>query len=185
MEKVTKVCVCMAQGFEEVEMLTVVDLLRRANMEVTIVSVTHELYVKGAHNIEIGADRLFEEVNFDEYDLIFLPGGMPGTLNLGKHAGVVEQIKKFAESGRRVAAVCAAPSVLGENGLLQGKKAVCYPGFEEKLEGANVLEVPVVTDGNITTSRGMGCCIELGLELIRLYQGEETAQKLKEAIIAC
>lgn len=179
----TKVCVCMATGFEEVEMLTVVDILRRADMDVAIVSVMDKLQVKGAHNICVEADYLWGEVDYDSYDLIFLPGGMPGTKNLGAHAGVVEQIKKFAADGRRVAAVCAAPSVLGENGLLEGKKAVCYPGFEDKLKGATVLEEKVVTDGNITTSRGMGTCIALALELVSLYQGEKVAEKIGKGII--
>ncbi len=178
-----KVCACMADGFEEVEMLTVVDILRRANMQVSIVSVMDKLQVTGAHKICVEADYLWGEVNFDQYDCIFLPGGMPGTLNLGKHAGVKEQIKKFSQSNRRVAAVCAAPSVLGENGLLEGKKAVCYPGFEDKLKGAQVLMEKVVTDGNITTSRGMGTCIPLALELVSLYQGKEEADKIGKGIL--
>ena len=178
-----KVCVCMAEGFEEVEMLTVVDILRRADMMVSIVSVMDKLQVTGSHQICVEADYLWGEVNLDNYDCIFLPGGMPGTLNLGAHKGVKEQIKKFAESGRRVAAVCAAPSVLGENGLLEGKKAVCYPGFEDKLKGAEVLKEKVVTDGNITTSRGMGTCIPLALELVSLYQGEEAAEMIGKGII--
>ena len=178
-----KVCVCMAEGFEEVEMLTVVDILRRADITVSIVSVMDKLQVTGSHQICVEADYLWGEVDLDSYDCIFLPGGMPGTLHLGDHEGVKEQIKKFAESGRRVAAVCAAPSVLGENGLLEGKKAVCYPGFEDKLKGAEVLKEKVVTDGNITTSRGMGTCIPLALELVTLLRDEKTAREIGKGII--
>lgn len=178
----SKVCAFVADGNEEVELLTVVDLLRRADIDTTIVSITGKQEVTSSHQVVMKSDALFEDIDFSEYDLLFLPGGMPGTLNLGAHAGTVEQIKAFAKAGKRVAAVCAAPSVLGENGLLQGKKATCFPGFEDKLIGAEYVTDSVVTDGNITTSRGMGTCIDLGLELISLLQDKKTADEMGKKI---
>ena len=129
-----KVCVFTADGFEEIEGLTVVDLLRRAGADTQMVSISDSLSVKGSHSIEIKADTFFEDVNYGEADLLVLPGGMPGTLHLGGHEGLCSLLKEFHEQGKKVAAICAAPSVLGKLGILKGKKAVCYPGFEEKLE---------------------------------------------------
>ena len=145
-----KIGIFMADGCEEIEGLTVVDVVRRAGIAIDMISITGKKEVAGAHGITFAADVLAEEADFDSYDGIVLPGGMPGTLNLGKHA-----------------AICAAPSVLGENGILEGKHAVSYPGFEEKLLGARVGAEKVAVDGNIVTSRGMGTAIEFAMAIVK------------------
>ncbi len=178
-----KTVVFLADGFEEVEGLTVVDLLRRAGIEVTTVSIKEDKQVTGAHGISVLADAVFGEVNFEDKDLLVLPGGMPGTTNLGAHEGVASQVMKFFEEGRRVAAICAAPSVLGGLGILKGKKATCYPGFEEKLLGAETTVNRVEVSGNVTTSRGVGTAISFALSLIEQLVDKKTADGVKNAII--
>ena len=177
------VYVFTADGFEEIEGLTVVDLMRRAGARVEMVSISDGLAVKGSHGIEIKADTFFEEVDFGQADLLVLPGGMPGTLHLGEHRGLTKALVDFNAQGKRIAAICAAPSVLGGLGLLKGKRAVCYPGFEDKLTGASVETKEVVTDGNITTSRGLGTAIPFALELISLLFGEEKAEEIRKSVI--
>lgn len=179
----SKVYAFMANGLEEVECLAAVDVMRRAGVEVTLVSISKERTVVGAHHISIVADALFEEVNCDEADLLFLPGGMPGTINLSQHEGVIKLLCKFNEEGKRLAAICAAPSVLGQLGLLDGKSATCYPGFGDKLIGATYMSrAGVVTDGNVTTARGLGYALDLGLEIVELLCGPEKADEIKNAI---
>lgn len=178
-----KVYVFLADGFEEIEGLTVVDVLRRAGAEVCTVSVMGTKKIEGSHKINLEADAVFEECEFSDADLLVLPGGMPGTLNLGAHEGLTELLKKENEKNTGIAAICAAPSVLGDLGILKGKKAVCYPGFEERLTGAEVLKVPAVTDGNVTTSRGMGTAIAFSLELTARLFGREKAEELAKGII--
>ncbi len=178
-----KTGVFLAEGFEEIEGLTVVDILRRAGIDVVTISVMGQKEVCGSHKITVLADALFEEVNFEEYEGIVLPGGMPGTTNLGGHSGVNRIIKSFAEQGKLVAAICAAPSVLGQAGILEGKKAACYPGFEDKLTGAEVTFAEVAEDGNVITSRGMGTAIPFGLRLTAYFTTEQKAKELAEAII--
>ena len=177
------VYVFTADGFEEIEGLTVVDLMRRAGAQVKMVSISDGLAVKGSHGIEIKADTFFDDVDFSQADLLVLPGGMPGTLYLGEHEGLTGLLQDFAAKGKRVAAICAAPSVLGGLGLLKGKRAVCYPGFEDKLTGAQVEMEEVVTDGCITTSRGLGTAIPFALELISLLLGPEKAEEIKKSVI--
>lgn len=172
----------IANGTEEVELLTVVDLLRRADIDTKIVSITEDYEVTGSHKIVIKADMLVKDVDFEAGDMIFLPGGMPGTLNLASCEILMKNVVEYNEKGKRLAAVCAAPSIFGELGLLEGKAASCYPGFEDKLKGAVYKREKAVTDGNITTGRGMGGCIELGLELISLLKGEEAAKDMAEKI---
>lgn len=179
----TKVYVFLADGFEEIEGLTVVDLLRRAGAEVTTVSINGTKNVCGSHDIRLEADALFEETDFSEAAILVLPGGMPGTKYLGAHRALTELLVKTNEAGGGIAAICAAPSVLGDLGILKGKKAVCYPGFEERLTGAEVQTCSVVTDGNVTTSRGMGTAIAFGLELVKRLFGEEKAENLAKAIV--
>ena len=173
----------LADGFEEIEGLTVVDLLRRAGVEITMVSIMGKKNITGAHKITLEADALFEECDFSDGDMFVLPGGMPGTRYLGAHKGLTELLKKADQEKKGIAAICAAPSVLGELGLLNGKHAVCYPGFEEKLTGAVTSAEPVVTDGNITTSRGMGTAISFALELITRMCSREKAEELAKGII--
>lgn len=172
----------LATGLEEVECLGVVDILRRAGIEVKLVSVTGESMVTGSHNITIQADALIEKVDFSKADLLFLPGGASGTRNLAACGLLCEQLKVFAAEGKRLAAICAAPSVLGQLGLLEGKRATCYPGWEDRLTGAIHVSDGVVTDGNITTARGLGYAIDLGLELVGRLAGAEVSQQIRDAI---
>ena len=178
-----QVCVFLADGFEEIEGLTVVDLLRRAGIEVTTVSITDSKTIHGAHGIDVLADKLFEEADFEKQDMLVLPGGMPGTLNLGAHEGVKEELEKAFLSGKFLAAICAAPSVLGKYGFLKGKRATSYPGFEEQLVGAECVLEPVVVDGKVITSRGMGTAIPFSLALIGQLLDADTAVKIGKAII--
>lgn len=181
-----KICVFTADGFEEVEGLTVVDLLRRAGEEVLMVSISDSLSVTGSHGIEIKADTFFDDVDYDTVDMLVLPGGMPGTVNLGEHKGLCSLLKEFDKQGKRVAAICAAPSVLAALGILEGKEAACYPGFEGKLKqgGARVLEESVVRDGNVTTSRGVGTAIDFALELISQLEGDVKSHQIKKSIVS-
>ena len=172
-----------ADGLEEIEGLTVVDLFRRARIPIDIVSISDSKTVTGSHGIVIEADILLKEPDFDKLDMLILPGGMPGTTNLAACGPLCHQLKRFANEGRPVAAICAAPSVLGSLGILSGRRATCYPGFEDKLTGAVTLTEPVVADGSVITSRGMGTAIEFAAELVALYKGRETAESLKKSII--
>ena len=170
----SKVNVYLADGFEEVEGLTVVDLLRRAGIEIDMVSIM-------GRKIPVLADKLFEEQ--DDPDVIVLPGGMPGTLHLKAHEGLADLIRKADKEGKLLAAICAAPTIYGEMGLLEGKNATCYPGMEDKLLGANWQEQPVVVDGNFVTSRGVGTAIAFALTLVTILKDEETAKSLANSIV--
>jgi 4-methyl-5(b-hydroxyethyl)-thiazole monophosphate biosynthesis len=174
--------VFLAEGFEEVEALAVVDVLRRAKVETKMISITDNYEVKSSHNISIKADLLIKDADFEKADMIFLPGGIPGTPNLANSSTLVSNIIKFNEEGKYLAAICAAPSIYGELGLLDGKVASCYPGYEDKLKGATYKREKFVTDGNIITGRGMGSAIELGLELVRILVDEETSEDIKKKI---
>ena len=178
-----KIAICMTDGCEEIEALTVVDVIRRAQMEIVMLSVGGSRKVTGSHGIAFETDDLIDNVNWDEIDGIVLPGGMPGTLHLGESAPVTDRIRAFAKEGKLVAAICAAPSVLGQAGLLKGRRAACYPGFEEKLTGADVSTDEVVRDGHIVTSRGMGTAIPFGLALTAYFLGQEKADALGRSII--
>ncbi len=179
----SKVYVFLADGFEEIEGLTVVDILRRAGVETQMVSIMGQKLVTGSHQIPIQTDLCIEDADFSSADLLVLPGGMPGTKHLGACEVLNKQLVKFCEEGKKVAAICAAPSVLGDLGLLKGRKAACYPGFEERLTGAEVIYEKVAVDGNITTSRGMGTAIPFALSLVAQLVSEEKAEELKKGII--
>ena len=174
-----RTCVFLADGFEEIEGLTVVDVLRRAGVEVTTASVMGRKMIQGSHGIPVEADCLFEEAQAQEADLLVLPGGMPGTLNLKRHEGLIDLLKKFDGQEKKIAAICAAPSILGELGMLDGRAACAYPSFEDQLGGAKVLREPVVTDGHITTGRGMGAAIPFALRLAEILCGEEKAEEVR------
>lgn len=178
-----KVSVLLADGFEEIEALTVVDLLRRAQIYVDTISIMEDYTVHGAHGINIQTEDLFEEVNFVESDMIVLPGGMPGTTNLNAHEGVRRVVKDFVAEGKPIAAICAAPTVLGNLGLLKGKRITCYPGVETEIQGAVMLRTQVAVDGNIITSRGVGTAIAFALKLIEVLIGEDKSREIAEAIV--
>ena len=162
-----KLLLFLAPGFEEIEAVTVIDITRRAGLSIRSVSVTNNKTVTGAHQISVNADLLFEEVNFDEIDALILPGGMPGTKNLNAHAGLKKQLVNFAKNpDKTLAAICAAPSILGELGLLDGKKATCYPGFEDQLGRAKLSRKPVVRDGNILTADGPAHATLFALKIV-------------------
>ena len=179
----SKVAIFMAEGCEEIEGLTVVDVLRRAKMEITMVSITDAKTVTGSHGVTFEADACLSDVDFTEYDGVILPGGLPGTTNLSECAQVVSLIKEFAELDKLVAAICAAPSVLGKNGLLEGKKATSYPGYEEEMPGCTYLTDSVVRDGNIITSRGMGTAIDFALAILEYFSDRDTAVALGHKFI--
>lgn len=182
-KKMKKVCVFLADGFEEIEGLTVVDILRRAGVETEMVSIMGRKEIQGAHGIVVEADSLFEEASMAEADLLVLPGGMPGTLHLKAHEGLRKMLCNFDREGKPIAAICAAPSILSGLGMLKGRKACAYPSFEEELDCAQVLREPVVTDGHITTGRGMGAAIPFALKLTVLLCGEKKAEEIREAIV--
>lgn len=169
----------LAEGFEEIEALTVVDVLRRAKIDVVTVSISEDTMVMGAHNIYVKADVLFSAVDYSQCDGIVLPGGMPGARHLNNHAGLKQLIIDLNNKEVLVSAICAAPSVLGACGILEGRTAACFTGFEDQLTGANVVYDPVVVDGNIVTSRGAGTAMAFALKLVELLKGKEESEKLR------
>jgi 4-methyl-5(b-hydroxyethyl)-thiazole monophosphate biosynthesis len=182
-KQMKKVFLFLAEGFEETEAITTADILKRAGMELLLVSVTGVKMVTGAHGIPVIADTLFEETDFSGGDILVLPGGMPGTKNLDAHTGLKELIKTYDDHGKIVAAICAAPMILGEMGLLKGKKATCYPGFESYLSGATVVDERAVVSGNIITGKGPGAAVEFALAIVECVQGEMFAGRVADAFI--
>lgn len=177
-----KVYVFLADGFEEIEALTVVDMLRRAGVETVTVSVSGKQRTAGAHGIVVEADEIFAEGAYQDGCMAVLPGGMPGTRHLQAHEGLKKVLLSYAKEKKYLAAICAAPSVLGQYGLLQGRHATCFPGFEEQLLGAETMSDAVVMDGNIITSRGMGTAIAFAAALVAALTNEEMAESLLETI---
>lgn len=173
-----KIAVHLATGFEEIEAISIIDVLRRADLDVLVVSVTGSLDVTGAHKLTVKADVLFENVNYDDVFMIVLPGGMPGSSNLDAHKGLQTQIVKFNNESKSLAAICAAPLVYGNLGILNGKKAACYPGFEKFLKGADVVYDSVVESGNTITGRGPGVAIQFALKLVEKLVSVEKAELL-------
>lgn len=180
---IKNVCIALADGFEEIEGLTVVDLLRRAGIEVTTAAVCGKTQVTGSHRITVLADTLIENVDFDKMDMFVLPGGMPGTKNLQASTVVCKTLKKMIADGKEIAAICAAPSVLGGLHLLNGKKAACYPGFEDALLGAEVIFDEVAVDQQVITSRGLGTAIPFALALIERLLDKKTADEIGRSVI--
>lgn len=178
-----RVNIYLAEGFEEIEAITVVDTLRRAEIDARMISITDRKIVAGAHGIIVTADEIFEKADNMGADMIVLPGGMPGTRYLGEHKGLREVILDFAGRKKLIAAICAAPSILGKLGLFDKKKAVCYPGFEETLKGAVVSDEIVAQDGNYITSMGPGTAIYFALRLVELLADKEAAEELREGMI--
>jgi len=177
------VYVFFAEGFEEIEAINVVDVLRRAEIETVSVSVTGELVVTGSHKIPVTTDVLFEDADYGSCEMLVLPGGAPGTENLITHSGLSAQIKTFAEEKKYIAAICAAPKILGKVGVLKGKRATVYPGHEADLVGAKVTGGRVVIDENIITGKGPGVAIEFALALVAILKSKEEAGRLRKTMI--
>lgn len=176
------ILVLLADGFEEIEALTPVDMLRRAGLNVKTCGITSKIAI-GAHGISVICDILPHEAELDKVSMLILPGGMPGATNLDESEFVSLAIDTVNKNGGRLAAICAAPLVLGRRGLLEGKRAVCYPGFESELRGATVCNDKVVTDANITTAKGMGAALEFSKELISLLVDRDKSLELSRAIM--
>lgn len=175
--------VLLAKGFEEIEALTVVDFLRRAELEVYTVGIGGKI-ISGSHNIPVFCDLDESEADTsDNLEAVVLPGGMPGTLNLEANAKVQELIDFCAENDKYICAICAAPSILGHKGLLNGKKSTCFPGFEGELEGADVQDSFVCTDGKIITAKGMGAAISFSQEIAsKLLNDNSKSDKIKNSL---
>lgn len=174
----------LADGFETVEALAVVDMLRRAKLPISTVSVntTNSDTVTTAHNIEMKCDEIFNCTDFSDADMLILPGGMPGTPNLEANPQLMGLIKDHADAGKNVAAICAAPRILGKLGILEGKRACCYPGFENELKGAKVSKKAVEMDGNCITSRGMGTALLFGAAIVEKLSDKQTADTILNQI---
>lgn len=169
----------LAQGFEEMEGIITADYLRRAGVDVMLVGLGGKT-ITGSHGIPVTCDGVLEEMDIQNPEGLLLPGGMPGTTNLYESKKLCELLKKGAEEGCLLGAICAAPSVLGKLGLLQGKKAICYPGFEGELAGATVVDAPAVVCGNIITGKGPGAAMDFGYALASYLKGEAVARQVQE-----
>jgi 4-methyl-5(b-hydroxyethyl)-thiazole monophosphate biosynthesis len=176
-----RIITVLAPGFEEAEAVTFIDLLRRAKVPVTVLGL-QSLEVKGSHDITLIADGLLDEFS-GPFDGIVLPGGMPGSKNLAESTRVLDLVRDAHKQGALCAAICAAPMVLGKAGILLGVRATCFPGCEEKLVGASIVEQPVVRDRNVITSRGLGAAVVFGLELISYLCGQEEAERIRGSIL--
>lgn len=173
----------LAEGFEEVEALCPLDVIRRAGLEITTVGIGTPI-VRGSHGICVKADITDRDYSDAAPDAVILPGGMPGTLNLDASAVVHGALDSAVLNGKYIAAICAAPMILGKRGLLSGKSAICYPGFEDKLVGARISDKRVVKDGKIITAAGMGVALEFGLEIVSALLGKEASDKIRKGVMA-
>ena len=182
-----RVAVFIADGLEEIEGLTVVDILYRAGIPCDTVSITDSTLVISSHNVRIVCDCTIDDADFsfDAYDMLVLPGGMPGTVNLRACAPLCSEVCARAAAGRPLAAICAAPTILAELGILSGRRACCFPsrGAELVAAGAEVSHDPVVVDGTVITSRGMGTALDFALAIVAFYQGDDAADALAKAVV--
>ena len=177
-----KVFMFLANGFEDIEALIPLDVLRRGGVDVKTVSITGSLVAESAHGVKIEADLLFDDADLQDADLLMLPGGMPGASNLNEHEGLKKALVEQAEAGRLVSAICAAPLVLGGLGLLNGKRATCYPGFEQTLIGAEYTAALFTVDGNIVTGEGPAAAFPYAYTLLAMLTDEETARGVAEGM---
>ncbi len=178
-----KAVMLFAEGYEEVEALMTADILIRGGVELKLVSITESMQVTGSHGITVSMDSTLEQISLEEQDAIILPGGMPGTKKLGDSERVTKALNHMNEEGKIVAAICAAPSVLGACGILEGRKATCYPGFEDQLTGADFVDEMAVVDGNVVTSRGLGTSMEFGFTLLQQLVSKEKAEEIRQQIV--
>jgi 4-methyl-5(b-hydroxyethyl)-thiazole monophosphate biosynthesis len=173
----------LAPGFEEIEAVTTMDVLRRAQLNVTSVSLTGDLYVTGAHGIALVADVLYPEIDLSEAAMLILPGGMPGTNNLNVHEGLKHALKEHANADKPLAAICAAPLILGQLGLLHGKEATCFPGYEKQLIGAHLSKKSVVQDGVIITANGPGAAARFALQIVQYFTEQALAEQISKDLM--
>ena len=178
-----KVYIFLADGFEDIEGLTVVDLMRRADIDIKTVSIKDSNEITTSHGISMQTDLVFTETDFADADMLVLPGGMPGTKYLGEYQPLRVLLTDFYNKGGKVAAICAAPTVLASLGFLEGRKATAYPSCMDGLEGAEHSFEKVVTDGNVTTSRGLGTAVDFALSLIGQLLGEKKADEIAESVV--
>lgn len=182
-QKQMKLLLFLATGFEEIEAITIVDILRRAQLDVKTVSIQEDIMVAGAHGIEVKADLMFTDTDFDNADMLILPGGLPGSHNLADHTSLNDKIKAHYTAGKKLAAICAAPLVYGRLGLLEGETVICYPSFEPELKGAIISEDAVAVSGQFITGKGPGVTIDFALEIVKQLKGEELANELAQGLI--
>lgn len=173
----------LATGLEEVEALAPIDVMRRAGLEVKTVSVTGDKLVMGAHGVGIMADSLFGDDDYSEAELLFLPGGMPGSSNLREHSALCQLLLSHHAQGKPLAAICAAPFILGDLGISEGKKMTCYPGFESHLKGAEYTAALTETDGVLFTGKGPAAALQLGYNLVEYFCGKDQAEALKKGMM--
>ena len=178
-----KVALFLANGFEEIEALGTTDILRRAQIDVVTVSITNDKTVKGAHNIKVEADNTFSNIDFTDFDILILPGGMPGAKNLNEHEELKKLLTEFNSKQKFIAAICAAPMVLGGLGLLKNKRATCYPGFEPELIGATITGENVVVDENIITGKGPGLVFDFGLRIVEQLLGLQVRREVQNGLL--
>lgn len=178
-----KALIHLANGFEEIEAVTTIDILRRADITTEIVSICDCAQVRGAHGIEIRADVCQRRADYDNADMLILPGGLPGSHNLADNKALGEKIQAHYEQGKWLAAICAAPLVYGRMGLLKGEDAICYPSFEPELKGATISEKAVVVSNNFITGKGPGVTIDFALEIVKQLKGEDLAKQIAQGLI--
>lgn len=178
-----KVYEFLADGFEDIEALGPVDILRRGGVEVMTVSIGSSLAVTSAHGVEVKADILFSDADLSDADLLLIPGGMPGAKNIDEHEGVRRALVAQNAAGRRIGAICAGPMVLGHLGLLDGRRATCYPGFEKELAGATYTAEPFTVDGNIVTGKGPGATFAYAYAILEMFKGERVTRMMKEGMM--
>lgn len=179
----SKIAIFLANGFEEIEGLTVVDICRRCGLTIDMISITEDKTVLGSHGIPVTADQTLSQTDFAAYDCLVLPGGGQGTKNLEACEALMQQVDAFYAAGKYIAAICAAPSIFGHRGILKGKRACSYPCFEDHLAGAAVTAGPVEVDGNVITSRGMGTSIPFGLAIAGVFCGQDQADAVAHGIV--
>ncbi|WP_462317039.1 DJ-1 family glyoxalase III [Marinilabilia sp.] len=178
-----KAAIFFAPGFEEIEALTPADVLKRAGAEVELISITEDKNVTGGHGLTIVCDRVFEGHPIEDKDILILPGGIPGAQHLKSHDGLADLLKNQNEQKKWIAAICAAPMILGEMDMLTDRKATCFSGFEHHLKGAHHYPVPAITDGHIITGRGIGAAMEFSIEIVSNLFGPDKAAELRDKMV--
>lgn len=178
-----KVGVYLAEGFEEIEAVSIIDVLRRAEISVKVISVSGKLEVTGAHHIKLVADELIEDIQAEDFGMLILPGGMPGTTNLLACKILQKQVSDFNSQNKLLGAICAAPMVLGQWGILKNRQATCFPGFEKYLTGASVSAEAVVVSGNVVTGRGAGVALAFALKIVEILKGKSVSENLAQKML--